>query len=510
MHNIKHKLMHAAIILAFLPVMANAASLGKLTINSNVGEPLNAEIELVAVAKDELSSITANIATDEAYALQGMQRSAALKDIRLEINKKLDGKAVLLILSKQPVSISSLDMLIVLNTLGGRALNEYTLYLPKNTPNTAQQTSPINMPVVTAQTSTPPAPIYRDPDGLSVNSDSNLQQSHNLDSSRLIDNAILSPNYIANINGSIESSNSETKKSFTVKPGDSLNKIAKKIPLEEFSFQQLLVGLFKNNKSAFDGNNMNRLRTGKVINTPNTSVIKAIPQREAVNIITAQVQEYGTWKSGETSDLPVNASTGKVENQTPVLKLSGKKIVDDKSELDDISASHKYDSALAKAMALQEELTAKINELTEANSRIAALEEQLASMKALLNLKSNVAEQSVGAPAVASDVALMPSINIEKNNVATPNPSPVPIPAAIAHEEKPLDKIITQAKEYPLYAGGALGGLGLLLAVGFMRRKKSKTDITGTMDPEIESEMSGLQDVTINTSLDSSNEDYLK
>ena len=58
MHNSKIKRISLAVLLALMPVAANAAGLGKMTVMSGLGEPLNAEIE-VAASKEELSSLTA-------------------------------------------------------------------------------------------------------------------------------------------------------------------------------------------------------------------------------------------------------------------------------------------------------------------------------------------------------------------------------------------------------------------------------------------------------------------
>src|SRR4029453_10171217 len=46
---------------------ANAAGLGKLTVNSALGQVLNAEIDLVSVQPGELDSLTARVASPEAF-----------------------------------------------------------------------------------------------------------------------------------------------------------------------------------------------------------------------------------------------------------------------------------------------------------------------------------------------------------------------------------------------------------------------------------------------------------
>ena len=54
-------------------ITVNAAGLGKLTINSSLGQPLNAEIDLVSVSEEELSTLKAEFASREAFAQAGIR-----------------------------------------------------------------------------------------------------------------------------------------------------------------------------------------------------------------------------------------------------------------------------------------------------------------------------------------------------------------------------------------------------------------------------------------------------
>ena len=48
---------------------AHAAGLGKLTVQTHLGEPLRAEIDVVAVEKGELDTLSARLASPDAYVL---------------------------------------------------------------------------------------------------------------------------------------------------------------------------------------------------------------------------------------------------------------------------------------------------------------------------------------------------------------------------------------------------------------------------------------------------------
>ena len=73
-------------LLALSPFSANAAGLGKLTVTSALGQPLRAEIELVAVQQDELSSIMARLASADAFKEAQIERSGALQPLNRSMN----------------------------------------------------------------------------------------------------------------------------------------------------------------------------------------------------------------------------------------------------------------------------------------------------------------------------------------------------------------------------------------------------------------------------------------
>lgn len=129
MRKSKIKQISLAVCLALLPLSSYAAGLGKLNVNSGIGEPLKAEIELLSVTPEELSTLAASIASEDAYAQQGIPRLGIHNNIKVEIAKNADGSPVLKIRSSQPVSDPYLDMLIQVDWATGRLQREYTVLL---------------------------------------------------------------------------------------------------------------------------------------------------------------------------------------------------------------------------------------------------------------------------------------------------------------------------------------------------------------------------------------------
>ncbi|HLD09345.1 MAG TPA: hypothetical protein VJB68_04805, partial [Methylophilaceae bacterium] len=148
MHKSKLRQIIFAACIALMPFAAQAAGLGRLNVISGLGEPLNAEIELLSTTPEELSSLTAVIASEEAYAAQGIERIALHSLIKVEPSKKADGTPILKLTSQQPVSDPFLDMLIQVDWPTGRLLREYTALLdpPGYSAGAASSSPPMVMP----------------------------------------------------------------------------------------------------------------------------------------------------------------------------------------------------------------------------------------------------------------------------------------------------------------------------------------------------------------------------
>ena len=87
------------IFVALSATFAHAAGLGKLTVNSSLGQPLTAEIELVSLQPGEFESLTARVASPEAYADAKIEFSGQLRQLRFAVDRRADGKPILRVTS---------------------------------------------------------------------------------------------------------------------------------------------------------------------------------------------------------------------------------------------------------------------------------------------------------------------------------------------------------------------------------------------------------------------------
>ena len=427
-------------------VGAQAAGLGKLTVNSALGQVLNAEIDLVSLQPGELDSLSARVAPPEAFRDARIEYAPSLRLLRFSVEKRANGTPYLKVTSIAPVNEPFVDALIEVTWPAGRVQREYPILLDppgyaqgKNAPPTVAAAPPA--PAAT-QASTPPAAEPAATPSASGSSEPAGQPSASTELPK---------------SGPATATVETTAGSDTYGPvqkGETLRKIAEQVKPTTVSMEQMLVALYRENKSAFSGNNMNRLKTGQILKVPTADEVGQIEQKDANKEYRAHVADWNSYReqlSGGVASLPsrpesTNAASGRVASAaiTPppaptapsqdVLKLSKS----DAAKGGAAGAGSR--GSQDRINSLQEEVTAKDKALKEAQSRVADLEKQIRDMQRLLDLKGGAAK--AGEPA---KVAVAPPPPTPAKVEPTPpppapakvEPAPPPAPAKAGAQPEP-------------------------------------------------------------------------
>ncbi len=494
-------------ILLLMPCVAHAAGLGKLTILSALGQPLLAEIDLVSVQKDELSTLTARIAAPEAFRQANIQYSPALIGVRLSVEQRADGTPYLKIISTRPVNEPFIDLLVELSWAQGRLLREYTALIdppeftsPSPAPSVAvtPPAAPESQPVAPAPQAAVAEPVAPGPAAQPP--------------------AAEAPAAAAAPRPAIEGNE------YTVKRGDTLSKIAAGAKPEGISLEQMLVSLYRANPDAFVGN-MSRMKAGKILRIPEKEQVAATSQSDAVKEVRVHAANWRAYReklaeaagatpaqetkvaaSGKISTAVEDKAAGK-EAPKEVLKLSkGEPATPGKA------GKGKPVSATERVRMLEEEATAREKALAEANERVTQLEKNIKDMQRLLEIKGQVpgakpAPQpappaktdqvakvdAAKAPPAKVEPAKAPKIDQKaapaekpvaveppkaeapKAAPDAPQPKPKPQPTKIV-QAPPAPDLIDEILGEPLYLAGGGGLLALLGAGGylFVRRRRAQ------------------------------------
>jgi len=143
----------AIALLTGVAFMAQAAGLGKLTVNSALGQILNAEIDLVSLQPGELDSLSARVASPEAFRDARVEYSPSLRLLRFSVEKRPNGQPYLKVTSIAPVNEPFVDALIEVTWPAGRIQREYPILL--DPPGYAQ--GRVAPPAITAAAAPPEA-----------------------------------------------------------------------------------------------------------------------------------------------------------------------------------------------------------------------------------------------------------------------------------------------------------------------------------------------------------------
>ncbi len=387
-----------------LPATTLALGLGKLTVDSNLGQPLSAHVELTAAQKDELDSLSAKVADPSVYRDNNVQYPGALSRARVVIEQSANGPPQLKVTTAQAVNDPYLNLIVEVNWATGRVVRNYTFLL--DPPGMGE-----------TQAVAPSTPVRADAAPRAARPESAPRSA---------------PAAAVPKEGAGET--------YTVRRGDTLSKIAKVYKPENVNLEQMLVALFRSNESVFDGKNMNRLRSGQILTIPSSDQAASVTPSEAQQVVRVQAADWRAYRDR------VAASAPSTEREAGRQAASGRitTAVEDKAApaqpgKDQLRVSREAAKATGgtAGAAQAEDSAAKEKALREANSRIAELEKTLKDMQRAVELKSQAmadlqkqAEAGQGKAAeppksAATQVAVAPS-------AAPPANAPAPTPATAA------------------------------------------------------------------------------
>src|SRR6185369_4947710 len=266
-----------AVLLAVSASDATALGLGRVTVQSALGEPLRADIDVPEINAEEVASLRAAIASPEAFRAAGFEYNAAMANIQITLQRRPDGRYFLRLSSQRPVNDPFIDLILEANWSSGRIVRDYTMLfdppnLRQSAPPVAAEVPPAARPAQTppaaaAQASRPPAattaPTARTP------------------ASRLPAAAKAAPG---------------DGKQVTVKSGDTAGRIAAANKPTTVSLDQMLVALLRGNPEAFIGGNVNRLKAGAVLEVPTAEQAEQVIPGEASRSIIAQSRDFNEFR----------------------------------------------------------------------------------------------------------------------------------------------------------------------------------------------------------------------
>jgi pilus assembly protein FimV len=379
--------------------------LGNLTLNSYLGQPFKAEIDLVAVEEEEIPSLVVRLASRDTFRQANVDYAPFLFTFEFSVENRADGQPYVKITSPQRVVKPFLSMLIELNWSSGRLIREYTVLL--DPPEDAlRPTAPAMQvePVVPSSVKSEPAPA-EPPDSIIEDAVSDeepaVQEAAPVQEvTPVLETAPVQE--VASVQETAPLQEAAPVQEVTpvqevapveksdvitygpVKSGDTLAKIALEVAPRHVQLTQMLVALYRANREAFSGNNMNRLKTGPILRIPDVSEIATISPDAADKEVKMQTANWEAYRQklaaaasiSSASEEPTQMATGRI---TTTIESSAAEVKEPSQELLKISkgegaGTSSSEAAQDEIRTMQENAIAREKELNEANERIALLE----------------------------------------------------------------------------------------------------------------------------------------
>ncbi len=462
---------------------AQALGLGRLTVQSALGEPLRAEIDVTSMTPEEAGTLSLRVAPPEAYRAAGVDYNAVLPGAQVQLLRRADGRPFVRVTSDRAVVEPFLDVILEVNWASGRLVRDFTLLLdPPGTPRHMAAAPPSVAPAISAAPPAQPrvaqaAPVAPSP---AVVPAPQRRAGPRPDTPAPAPRAAApthAPAPAAGVGG----------EQVRVRPGDSLSKIARNVQPQNVSLDQMLVALFRGNPDAFIGNNMNLLKAGEVLNVPSADAARQISSPEAREVIRAQSADFSAYRqqlasgvSTQPTDLSARQARGSVQASVQESKPAAAPTPDKLT----LSQGALTPSTAAEAAASRD------TEKRDAATRVAELSRNVEELKRLQGETAGAASapaaaapspaappavavaaaqpepgaappappaEPAAAPASAPVVATVPA-------AASPKP-PTPAPTPAAPEAGVVDSLL----DNPMLLPGAGLLVALLAGFGFYR-----------------------------------------
>jgi pilus assembly protein FimV len=427
------------------PFAAQAAGLGRLSVLTPLGQPLNAEIEIVALRPGEEEGLVARVAPPEAFAEAGIEPTHVLSGMRFTVERR-DGRHYLRVTTPTPVNEPFVELLVELQWSTGRLVREYTFLLdppeykardaiaavppPPPKPALGEQVKPLPQVEAKPLEAAPP-PLVITPAPSAAPAKEPAKEAAQEPAKQPAKPA------------------AEEKKAHEVKSGDTLGAIARANLPPGVTLNQMLIALYRANEDAFISQNVNLVRAGRILNIPSGEAIGTVDVEEANRVVRAQMAQFREYRS-RLAAVPATAdaapgqreAAGRIEPKPEAPKPAAP---GDEVRLSKVDPQKP--GATGARTAREDDLVARERALKEAQSRISDLEKNVADLQKLLQLKNQqlaelekkAAAKPEAAKAAPAPVAKAPEKPAAEAPQPAPAPTPAPAPVAKAPEKPAVE-----------------------------------------------------------------------
>src|SRR6266571_909252 len=496
--------------------MVHAAGLGQLSVISPLGQPLNAEIEIVSLQPGEEEGLVARLASPDAFRAAGIDFNPALVSARFAIERR-GGRPLLRVRTTQPVNDPFLEILVELQWTTGRLVREYTVLLdppeyrgpqaiaaapaaratPAAAPEPKPAEAPAAQPAREPARAPAPAPLEARPlpsvparaaePAPAPAAEAQVEKPAAAEAEKPAAAEAEKP--AAEPVG--EPAAAEEGK-VAVKKGDTLSEIARQNLPRGVNLNQMLIAIYRANEDAFIRKNVNLLRAGRILDIPGAEAVSAIDPEEAKRLVQAHMDDFAVYRGRlAAASTSVEAPGGRREAEGKIEPKPEAPAAAPRDQVRLSKADPSKPAAPASRAAREDDAVARERALKETQSRVTDLERNVTDLQKLLEMKNQqLAElekraQAKPAPVVPVPAPVAPKPVAEAPKPAAEAPKPAPqAPKPPVQAAKPQPKpappppepsIVDEFLDNPIALAGLGGVIVLLAGYGVWTWRKKKT-----------------------------------
>lgn len=371
---------------------AYAAGFGRLHVHSALGQPLRAEVELI----NSQAGVKAGLAPASMYAQRGLDYSSVLTGVHASVQRTASGRTVLRISSDRALNDPFLDIVLVASDDNGTVVRDFSLLL--DPPEGGREPAAVVAPQIMQR----PASAR----GSSHSAASGARRKGG---------------------GARHATRSG---SVRVKHGDTAGQIAAARRPVRVSLDQMLLAMLRLNPHAFIGGNINRLKSGVVLQMPTAAQARATSAGEARQAIRAQSSDFRGYRhklaraTTVEANMDAHQTAGAVQANVQDARQSAATAPDALTlSKGAVSAGAKTEQRIAQAV----ESKANVNRTAELNKNLDDLKKL--STEAVASSAAAARHDSAASPSV-------PAINVQ-----TPAALAAASTASPAEAEPPMNEI---------------------------------------------------------------------
>lgn len=469
---------------------AEALALGRIAIQSSLGEPLRAEVEILEITPEEAASLRVNLGSIDAFRAAGMDYNAALNGIQVNLQKRGDGRSFLSLVGSRPVNEPFVDMVLEANWASGRMIRDYTLLLD---PPKLQQSAPAPLAAGVAAQPAATAPATRSASPATSVAPAVLPAPP---ADRVTPRTPTRPTQDKPVAAPAQETSTETSgKQVRIQAGDTAGRIAAANRPVNASLDQMLVAMLRANPDAFIGGNINRIKAGAILDLPAETAANEVSTTEARRIVSAQSRDFNEFRRRLAGAVPAAAVAAADRQATGRVQAE----VEDKKPASATQDKLTLSKGAVAGQGANEDQIAKERQAKESSTRVAELSRNIDDLAKLGPAGPAVspvpavvatpapAATPTPAPAAASVAAIAPPAPAPAtaaDPATAPAPEPVPAPVAPpAPVHKPAvaapaptadPSFLDQLLGNPMVLPGAGAMLALLGGLAFYRMRQKK------------------------------------